>query len=141
MPSKDQYTHRVSWQLFNGDIENNLWVLHRCDNPKCVNPDHLFLGTHQDNMDDMIAKGRDSPTFRDPEIQRKCCELAKSPEAIAKKKQLFVENCHQQGERNSQFGTMWIHNLELQISKKINKTDTIQDGWVKGRKMFNNKGR
>jgi len=52
-----------------------------------------------------------------------------------------ASDANQQGERNSQFGTMWIHNLELQISKKISKADTIQDGWVKGRKMFNNKGK
>jgi len=51
--------HRVSWTIANGKIADpSLFVLHECDNPKCVNPDHLFLGTHQDNMDDMIAKGR-----------------------------------------------------------------------------------
>jgi hypothetical protein len=51
-------THRVAWILENGDIPHGLWVLHRCDNPLCCNPDHLFLGTRRDNIEDMIAKGR-----------------------------------------------------------------------------------
>lgn len=50
--------HRVAWMLFRGPIPNGLWVLHRCDNRRCVRPDHLFLGTVQDNNADRKAKGR-----------------------------------------------------------------------------------
>jgi hypothetical protein len=56
--SRTENAHRVSWMLHRGDIPNGQHVLHRCDVPLCVNPDHLFLGTHQDNMDDMIKKAR-----------------------------------------------------------------------------------
>lgn len=49
--------HRASWIIHFGAIPNNLWVLHRCDNKRCVHPAHLFLGTLQDNVDDAVAKG------------------------------------------------------------------------------------
>lgn len=50
--------HRVAWIIEHGAITSNQFVCHRCDNPPCVNPTHLFLGTQLDNMRDMNAKGR-----------------------------------------------------------------------------------
>lgn len=50
--------HRISWIAHNGEVPRNLLVLHRCDVPACVNPAHLFLGTHKDNAVDRHTKGR-----------------------------------------------------------------------------------
>lgn len=51
-------SHRVAWTMTHGPIPDGLWILHKCDNRRCVNPDHLFIGTNDDNMKDMYSKGR-----------------------------------------------------------------------------------
>lgn len=55
---KDEKAHRVAYSIINGDIPEDLHVLHKCDNPACVNPTHIFTGTPRDNMNDKIRKGR-----------------------------------------------------------------------------------
>ncbi len=71
-------THRISYQLHFGPIPEGMLVCHHCDNVKCVRPDHLFVGTSQDNTSDMMKKGRyvTNPgekhyTYRRPELIRK----------------------------------------------------------------------
>ena len=57
---KVELAHRVAYKYLVGDFPQELCVLHRCDNPTCINPDHLFLGTNADNVKDKVSKGRQS---------------------------------------------------------------------------------
>jgi hypothetical protein len=58
--------HRLVWEMVSGPIPAGLFVLHHCDNPPCVRPDHLFLGTQADNLRDARAKGRRPPLSEPP---------------------------------------------------------------------------
>lgn len=60
--------HRITYKHFHGEIPNGLFVCHECDVPSCCNPDHLFLGTNQDNVNDMMKKGRNSKPPRNPHV-------------------------------------------------------------------------
>ena len=58
MQNKVYYAHRLSWEIHHGEIPPKMQVLHHCDNPQCVRPSHLWLGTNLDNIKDKTAKGR-----------------------------------------------------------------------------------
>jgi hypothetical protein len=55
---RNHHAHRMSWRFHRGEIPEGMHVLHKCDVRSCVNPDHLFLGTNDDNIQDCISKGR-----------------------------------------------------------------------------------
>jgi len=69
--------HRISYTLDSGNELGNMCVCHSCDTPACVNPDHLFLGTNQDNTDDMMSKGRQesNPVLTEKEVLEIKCLL------------------------------------------------------------------
>lgn len=87
---KVRRTHRLAYILTYGEIDPQLLVCHTCDNRKCCRPDHLFLGTHQDNYDDMIAKGRHKSS---PGVKNHNAKLNDDKVRIAR--QLY-RNGHQQ---------------------------------------------
>ena len=69
------YVHRVSWELDKGPIPEGMKVLHRCDNPLCVRPSHLFLGTQAENVADMFSKGRGVRAFGERSGRAKLTEF------------------------------------------------------------------
>lgn len=83
---KARKAHRVSYELHCGPVENHMLVCHRCDNRACVNPDHLFLGSHDENVADMVGKGR-APHVKNPSPGerngRACLTEAQAIEIIA----------------------------------------------------------
>ena len=92
-------THRISWMIHRGDIPAGMLVCHTCDNRRCVQPDHLFLGTSQDNVRDMIEKGRRGI------IRGAICGAAKlTDERVLQIRELFAAGAFSQRKLAPMFG-------------------------------------
>ncbi len=76
--------HRVSYEMYIGQIPVGMCVLHKCDVPSCVNPNHLYLGTHQDNSTDMVNKGRVARGSKRPDSVLTELQVMEIKEMLAK---------------------------------------------------------
>ncbi len=101
--------HRISWELHNGPIPNGMNVLHNCpgkDNPSCVNPEHLWLGTQRDNAADMVAKGQAGCVQHPERVLRGSkhgnAKLLESQ--VVELRELYASGSHRQGALASRFG-------------------------------------
>lgn len=85
--SKAYRTHRASYETFVGKIEDGLFVCHKCNNPRCCNPDHLYLGTHYDNMQDRKQSGgyvKNGKEKLNPQICKQIRNLSNSGKSVVK---------------------------------------------------------
>lgn len=110
--------HRVAWELTYGPIPNGLHVLHKCDNPSCCNPRHLFLGTSLDNSRDMVNKGRSSRG--DKHYSRIHPERASRGEVISKFKETDIRKIRAMKDVSRKIIAKRFHISPAQISRILN---------------------
>lgn len=119
-------SHRIAWVQWNGEIPNNMLVLHKCDNPACCNPDHLFLGTYQDNYDDCRNKGRVRTGINHQYAKlnvEKIVEILSSDETSTKLGPIY--GLHPRGIRRIRDGESYPNELAFIVSEVMFKT-----GWL-----------
>lgn len=118
--------HILSFEINKGEVPKGLYVCHSCDNPPCVNPAHLWLGTAADNIEDAKKKGR----LKIPNWN------GRSHKEETKRKIDAANSISQAGARNSQYGTSWIRHSLTHKSRKVRTDEVlpwIEKGWERGR--------
>ena len=103
---RHQYPHRVAWEKANGrKIPEGMVVMHECDNRSCINPDHLRIGTHKENSEDMVRKGRSARGVRSGG--------AKTTQAVVDAIRVFLSR---NGRGSQAFAARWFGLSVSQIS-------------------------
>lgn len=102
LEKKQERAHRVSYFLFKGEISNGLHVCHSCDNPSCVNPNHLWIGTNDDNIRDRHKKGRDPLKPGEENIAAKL-----TLKEVKKIRKLYIKNEYGYKRLGKQFSVNW----------------------------------
>jgi len=124
--------HRVAHETWVGPIPNGSFVLHRCDNPACIRIAHLWLGTHQDNMNDMVAKGRSAKGKKNGAYkywkERRAASAANPNELWMKAK---LDTTGLQWTRQAQWGwrlfDFWCHELGIAVEVDGPEHDQAKD--------------
>jgi len=96
---KQYLAHRITYKSIYGEIPDGLFVLHKCDNPSCCNPNHLWIGTHQDNMNDMVFKKRQRSLFGEKHRNAKLTN-----KDVLKIRELYSTGEYYQAELGRMFG-------------------------------------
>lgn len=93
-------THVLSWIFYFGEYDKKVFeICHNCDNRKCLNPNHLFLGTHKENMEDMVKKGRSNPRFGENSHLHKLTD-----EEVEKIREIYSNGEYSQKDIGEMFG-------------------------------------
>jgi len=114
---KVQRVHRVAYELAHGPIPQGIVVCHRCDNPRCCNPDHLFLGTTQENVEDKMSKGRHKAFTSDQVIGEKNPRALLTAADVTKIRQRYARSNVTLKQLANEYGVHFDT-----ISKAINRT-------------------